>query len=226
MKTLKDELAKVLNAKDEMSAADAFQKFCQKNAGSLPLPGEDSQFDQVMWAASEFATLSSNDQKILKRVTGRMLGEEAVDAVNVGVLKLKDLVGQGKEAAINTWQDMLAAMSWQQMVPAGALRGVGTQMVSLGTFQQQLDAANIQVNIGWLVDKENLRVLLQAKDADEQGISDVELRIHEETRGVVFTRKTNDDGAVVAPQVYVGPGKYQIVVVCGDKTAETPYFVV
>lgn len=226
MKTLKDELAKVLNAKDEASAADSFQKFCQKYAGSLPLPGEDSQFDQIMWAASEFATLSPKDEQILKRVTGRMLGEEAVDVVEAGVLKLKDLIGQSKETAINAWQDMLAAMSWQQMVPAGALRGVGTQMVSLGTFQKQLDAANIQVNIGWLVDKEHLRVLLQAKDTAEQALPNVELRIKEATRGVVYSRMTNEDGAVVAPNVHVGPGKYQIEVVCGDKKAETPYFVV
>jgi hypothetical protein len=226
MKTLKDELAKVLNAKDESSAADSFQKFCQRYAGSLPLPGEDSQFDQMMWAASEHTALSAKDEKILKRVTGRMLGEEQVDIIGAGVLKLKDLIGQSKETAINTWQDMLAAMSWQQMVPAGALRGVGTQMVSLGTFQKQLDAANVQVNIGWLVDKENLRVLLQAKDAHEQAMPDVELRIKEESRGVVFSRKTNEDGAVVAPQVHVGPGKYQIVIICGDQEAETPYFVV
>lgn len=222
MKTLKDELAKVLTAKDEKSASDAFQKFCHKYAGSLPLPGEDSQFDQIMWAASEYATLSAKDESILKRVTGRLLGEEETTAV----LKLKDLIGTGKEAAINAWQDMLAAMSWQQMVPAGALRGVGTQMVSLGTFQQQLDAANIQVNIGWLVDKEHLRVLLQAKDEAEQAMSNVELRIKEESRGVVFSRVTNEDGAVVAPNVHVGPGKYQIEVVCGEKTAHTPYFVV
>jgi hypothetical protein len=209
MKTLKDELAKVLNAKDEAAVADSFQKFCHRFAGSLPLPGEDSQFDQMMWAASEHTALSAKDEKILKRVTGRMLGET-----------------ESKETAINAWQDMLSAMAWQQMVPAGALRGVGTQMVSLGTFQKQLDTANIQVNIGWLVDKENLRVLLQAKDANEAALPEVELRIKEETRGVVFSRKTNEDGAVVAPQVHVGPGKYQIVIVCGDQSAETPYFVV
>ena len=226
MKTLKDELAKVLNAKDETAAADAFQKFCHKFGGSLPLPGEDSQFDQIMWAASEFATLSGKDEKILNRVTGRMLGEAQLDVVGANVLRLKDLIGQGKEAAVNTWQEMLASMQWNQMVPAGALRGVGTQMVSLGTFQKQLAEVNIQVNIGWLVDKEHLRVLLQAKDSHEQAMSNVELRIKEESRGVVYSRMTNDDGAVVAPNVHVGPGKYQIEVVCGDKTAITPYFVV
>ena len=224
MKTLKDELAKVLNAKDEASSADAFQKFCAKFAGSLPLPGEDSQFDKAMWNATEFATLSAKDESILKRVTGKLLGD--ADTVGATVLKLKDLIGQGKEQAINTWQDMLAAMSWQQMVPAGALRGVGTQMVSLGTMQKQLADANIQVNIGWIVDKEDLRVLLQAKDGDEQAISNVELIIKETTRGVVFSRKTNEDGAVVAPNVHVGPGQYQIQIICGDHTAETPFFVV
>lgn len=223
MKTLKDELAKVLGAKEE-AAADAFQKFCAKHGGSMPLPGEDSQFDKLMWAASEYGNLSKKDEGILSRVTGKLLGEK--DVVETTVLKLKDLVGQGKEAAINTWQDMLSAMSWQQMVPAGALRGVGTQMVSLGTFQKQLEDANIQVNVGWLVDKENLRILLQAKSADETGISNVELRIREQTRGIVFSRMTNEDGAVVAPSVHVGPGRYQIEVMRGEKVAETPYFEV
>lgn len=226
MKILKDELAKVLNAKDEAAAAEAFQKFCLKFGGTLPLPGEDSLFDQIMWAASEYATLSSKDEKILNRVTGKLLGEEKVDVVAAGVLRLKDLIGQGKEAAVNTWQEMLASMQWNQMVPAGALRGVGTQMVSLGTFQKQLADANIQVNIGWLVDKEHLRVLLQAKDGEEQAMPNVELRIKEADRGVVFSRMTNDDGAVVAPNVHVGPGKYQIEVICGDNSATTPYFVV
>lgn len=226
MKTLKDELAKVLNAKDQTAAADAFQKFCQKYGNSLPLPGENSQFDQIMWAASEYATLSAKDEKILKRVTAKMLGEEEVDMVTAGVLRLKDLVGQGKEAAINTWQEMLASMQWQQMVPAGALRGVGTQCVSLGTFQKQLADANIQVNIGWLVDKDHLRVLLQAKDNEQQAMPNVELRIKEADRGVVYSRMTNDDGAVVAPNVHVGPGKYQIEVICGEQSATTPYFVV
>jgi hypothetical protein len=226
MKTLKDELAKVLNAKDDAAAAEAFQKFCQKFGGTMPLPGEDSLFDQIMWAASEYATLSKKDEAILNRVTGRLLGEQKVDVVAANVLRLKDLIGQGKETAINTWQEMLASMQWNQMVPAGALRGVGTQMVSLGTFQKQLADANIQVNIGWLVDKEHLRVLLQAKDGQEHAMSNVELRIKEADRGVVFSRMTNEDGAVVAPNVHVGPGKYQIEVISGENVATTPYFVV
>lgn len=225
MNTLKEELAKVLNMSDESAAADAFQKFVTKFAGSLPLPGEDRQFDRLMWKASEFGSLSAKDNAIVKRVTGKMVGEE-VQVVGAAVFRLKDLIGQGKEAAINTWQDMLGAMQWQQMVPAGALRGVGTQIVSLGTFQKQLAEANIQVNIGWLVDKEHLRILLQAKDANEEAITNVELRIKESTRGVVFSRTTNEDGAVVAPNVHVGPGNYQIEVICGELTAETPYFVV
>jgi hypothetical protein len=225
MNTLKEELAKVLKQKDETAAAAAFQKFVAKHADSLPLPGTDRQFDHLMWAASEFGTLTAKDESIVKRVTGKLLGEER-ELVGAAVLKLKDLIGQSKETAINAWQDMLTAMQWQQMVPAGALRGVGTQMVSLGTFQKQLSDANIQVNIGWIVDKEQLRVLLQAKDNNEEALPNVELRIKEATRGVVFSRKTNEDGAVVAPSVQVGPGKYQIEVICGELTAETPCFVV
>ena len=48
MKTLKEELAKVLSAKDETASAAAFQKFCAKHAESLPLPGENSRFDKAI----------------------------------------------------------------------------------------------------------------------------------------------------------------------------------
>lgn len=225
MNTLKEELAKLMKGNDDAACAEAFEKFCAKYADVLPLPGEDSQFDKAMWAASQFTKLSAADESILNRVTAKMLGEQT-DTVGSAVLKLKDLIGQGKETAINTWQDMLAAMAWQQMVPAGALRGVGAQMVSLGTFQKEIADANIQVNIGWLVDQEHLRILLQAKDEQEQGLRNVELRINEVTRGVVFSRKTNEDGAVVAPNVHVGPGQYQIQVLFDDHVAETPFFVV
>ncbi|HEY9788838.1 MAG TPA: hypothetical protein V6D22_00470 [Candidatus Obscuribacterales bacterium] len=226
MKSLKDELAKVLNAKDEAAAAEAFQKFCAKHGTALPLPGEDRQFDKAMWAAAEYAKLSKKDEGILRRVTGKLLGEQQADVVGAAVLKLKDLVGQSKEAAIGTWQDMLSAMAWQQMVPAGALRGVGTQMVSLGTFAKTVDDADVQVNIGWMVDKDQLRVLLQAKDSSDEALPDVELRIKEAGGKVVYSRMTNEDGAVVAPNVQVGPGRYRIEVVRNDKVAETPYFEV
>ncbi len=225
MKSLKQELDKVLSMKDEKACAEAFEKFCRVNAASLPLPGEDTQFDKAMWAASQFMSLSKKDESIVNKVTARMLGEQ-VDVVATAVLKLKDLVGNTKEAAIATWQDMLAAMAWQQMVPAGAMRGVGTQSVSLGTFQKQLEDINVQVNLGWLVDQDQLRVLLQAKNAADEAIPEVELRINESDKGVVFSRKTNEDGTVVAPEVKVAPGKYQIQVLWNDVVAETPFFVI
>jgi hypothetical protein len=225
MTTLKEELAKVLKIKDEGACAEAFEKFCSTHADYLPLPGEDTQFDKAMWAASQFISLSKKDEEILNRVTAKLLGQQ-VDVVGTAVLKLKDLVGNTKESAISTWQDMLAAMSWQQMVPAGALRGVGSQMVSLGTFQKQLADANIQVNLGWVVDQDHLRVLLQAKNEKDEALPQVELRINEAERGVVFTRKTNEDGTVVAPNVAVGPGPYQIQVFWMDQVAETPFFVI
>jgi hypothetical protein len=225
MKTLKDELAKVLDQKDEQGVAKAFEKFCRTHADAMPLPGEDPQFDKAMWAASQFTTLSKKDESILNRVTKKLLGEE-VDVVAATVLKLKDLVGNTKEAAIGTWQDMLAAMAWQQMVPAGALRGVGTQVVSLGTFQKQIADANVQVNLGWMVDQDHLRILLQAKNSEETALPEVEIRLNEVDRGVVFSRKTNQDGTVVAPDVKVGPGQYQIQVLWLDEVAETPFFVI
>lgn len=225
MKSIQEELKKVLETKDEKACAKAFEQFCSRHEGSLPLPGENTLFDKAMWAASKSMSLSKKDEAIVNRVTSKLLGESA-EVVSAAVLKLKDLVGAGKDAAINTWQEMLAAMSWQQMVPAGALRGVGTQMISLGTFQKQLNDANIQVNLGWLVDKDQLRVLMQAKDGNEQALPEVELRVRERNQGVVFSRKTNQDGAVVAPAVQIGPGQYAIEIAWLNETAETPYFVI
>jgi hypothetical protein len=224
MKSLKEELAKVAALKSETAAAEAFFKFCTKHKSALPLPGEDPDFDKAMWAASEFSTASNKDAGLLKKVVTRLLRE--TEASTAPLLKLRDLVGQGKEAAINAWQDMLGAMAWQQMVPAGALRGVGTQMVSLGTIAKDVGDANVQINIGWMVDKDQLRVLLQAKDCQDAALSDVELRIKEADGGVILSRVTNEDGTVVAPNVKVGPGRYCIEVVHGKSTAETPYFEV
>jgi hypothetical protein len=236
MKSIKDELAKVLQNKDEAELSAAFQNFCRRHAGSLPLPGEDPSFDRAMWAAAEYMSLSKTDESIVDRVSGRLLKQvgtaaaastaTAGAAVSESVIVLKELLGAGREAVIAAWQDMLAAMSWQQLVPAGAFRGVGTQMVSLGTLQSQLDEATVQVNIGYLVDKDQLRLLVQAKDAGQEGLANVELRIRECERGVVFSRKTNQDGAVVAPSVPMAPGKYQIEIAYRDEVTSTPYFVV
>lgn len=223
MNTLNEKLDKVLSISDEKKCAESFEKFCAENFNDLPLPGENTKFDGAMWAASQFRALSKTDEAIIKRVTDKLLGEQ-VDVVKEVVVKLRDMVGNTKEAAINTWQDMLAAMAWQQMVPAGALRGVGAQLVGLGTFQKTIDEANIQINLGWHVDTDQLRILLQAKDNDENALPNVEMRINEAERGVVFSRKTNEDGSVVAPSVKVGPGQYQIQVFFDDKVIETPFF--
>lgn len=145
-------------------------------------------------------------------------------ATEKSVFVLKDLLGQARDTAATAWQEMLMAQQWQQMVPAGATRGVGAQLVSLGTFERAVDDVRIQVNLGWLVDDNNLRVLLQAKDVEENAIPEVELRITESERGVVFSRKTNRDGAMVAPAVNVGPGQYQIQVFWADQVVETPFF--
>ncbi len=124
MKTFTEELAKIVSMGDEAESARAFEKFCRVNADRLPLPGVDPMFDKAMWAASQHTTLSRKDESIVKRVTARLLGEQ-VDVVAAAAVKLKDLIGATREAAVQTWQDVMAAMTWQQMVPAGALRGVG-----------------------------------------------------------------------------------------------------
>ncbi len=224
MKTPTEELKKILEGNDEGAIANDVQDFFKRHGDSLPLPGEDTAFDRAMWKASEYITLSDKDESILSRITLKMLGEVA-DPVASAVLKLRDFVGAGRDAAVQTWQDMLATMAWQQMVPAGALRGVGSRLVSLGTFQQDLSGANIQVNLGWMVDQDQFRILLNAKDVKGEALSDVELRVKEQDRGVIFSKKTNQDGSVVAPNIKVGPGQYQIEILVGDKVAQTPYFV-
>lgn len=224
MKTPTEELKKILEGNDEGAIAEGIRNFFQRHGDSLPLPGEDTALDRAMWVASEYVQLSEKDESILSKVTLRLLGE-AADPVATTVLKLRDLVGTGRETAVRTWQEMLASMSWQQMVPAGALRGVGTRMVSLGTFQQDLSGANIQVNLGWMVDQDQFRILLNAKDNRGEAMPNVELRVKEQEKGVVFTRKTNQDGSVVAPAVKVGPGSYLIEILVGDEVAQTPYFV-
>lgn len=240
MSTLNEKLAQLTKAmaeSNDIECAKSFETFCRDNFQDLPLPGESKAFDQAMWQASQFTTLSAGDQAIVTRVVDRMVGKlspaaatvAAVDkavevATDKAVFVLKDLLGQAREGAAQVWQEMLSACAWQQMVPAGATRGVGAQLVSLGSFEQSLDDVKIQVNLGWLVDDNNLRVLLQAKDTEENAIPEVELRITESERGVVFSRKTNRDGAMVAPAVPVGPGQYQIQVFWTDKVVETPFF--
>jgi hypothetical protein len=241
MTTLNEKLAKVMAIKDETEMVRSLEEFCRSHFEDLPLPGESKLFDEVMWNASQFGTLSIGDQAIVQRVTDRMVASTvtladkasekagnlvvaASQATDSAVFKLKDLIGQARETAVNTWQDMLFASQWTQMVPAGATRGVGAQLVSLGTFERQVDHVRVQMNLGWLVDDNNLRLLLQAKDDDDNAISDIEVRIMETDRGMVFSRKTNEDGAMVAPSVKVGPGQYQIQVYFDDKVVETPFF--
>jgi hypothetical protein len=220
--TLNQKLAKILAMKNETELAESFERFCVDNASSMPLPGENAQFDKAMWTAARFSKLSKSDQAILNAVTANLLDKAAEPSA--AVLKLKEMVGSTKQAAIDTWQDLLSAMSWQQLVPAGALRGVGTQMVSLGTIQRVVDDVTIQVNLGWHVDQDQLRVLMQAKGREQEAIQDVEIRITESAGAVVFARNTNEDGTVVAPSVPVKPGDYKIQVLWSDNVIETPFF--
>jgi hypothetical protein len=235
MTTLNEKLAKVMAIKDEAELVRSLEDLCRSHFEDLPLPGESKLFDQAMWNACQYTPLSKGDEAIVKRVTDRLVAstvaEKAGDMVAAAakvkdtlVFELKDLIGAARETAVSAWQDMLAAGQWQQMVPAGATRGVGAQLVSLGTFERQVDHVRVQMNLGWLVDDNNLRLLLQAKDEEENAISDVEVRIMESERGMVFSRKTNEDGAMVAPSVKVGPGQYQIQVFFTDKVVETPFF--
>ena len=231
MNTLNEKLAKILgNAHDKKSdevVAMSFAAFCKEHANELPLPGENKQFDKAMWTASQFTKLSKRDEDLVARVTAKLSMtalETVAKSVNDSVLNLRDLVGSAKQSAIDTWQDMLATMSWQQMVPAGAMRGVGAQLVSLGTYQTQVGDANVQFNMGWHVDKNELRLLVQAKDAQSEALSDVEIRVTNIDGSCAFSRCTNEDGAVVAPSVPVAPGQYKIEIFWADGVVITPFF--
>ncbi len=222
MNTLNEKLAQILAMSDEAACAECFETICRDLVGDLPLPGENKEFDKAMWQASKFSKLSKADDQLLNRVTAKMLDQIAEP--NAVELKLRDMVGATKQAAIDTWHDLLAAMSWQQMVPAGAMRGVSTQMVSLGTIQRVVDDVTIQVNLGWHVDQDHLRLLMQAKGKEQEAMKDVEIRVTETDGDVVFSRCTNEDGAVVAPNVAVKPGQYKIQVLWSDNVIETPFF--
>ena len=222
--TLNQQLAQLLAVGDEAECAKSFESFLRDNASDMPNPGENKQLDKALWTSSKFSKLSKSDDRILSRVTSRMLEQLAATETNAAVLQLKELVGSTKQAAIDTWQDLLAAMSWQQMVPAGAMRGASTQMVSIGTIQRVVDDVTIQVNLGWHVDQDHLRLLVQAKGKEQEAMKDVEIRVTESEAGIVFSRSTNEDGAVVAPNVAIKPGQYKIQVLWSDNVIETPFF--
>jgi hypothetical protein len=222
MNILNEKLAKILAMNDDAACADCFESLCREFVGDLPLPGENKHFDKAMWAASKYTKLSKSDEQMLNRVTSKLLDQAAEPSK--AELKLRELVGATKQAAIDTWQEVLAAMSWQQLVPAGAMRGTSTQMVSLGTIQRVQDDVTIQLNLGWHVDQDHLRLLMQAKDKEQEAVQDVEIRVTESAGDVVFSRRTNEDGAVVAPNVPVKPGQYKIQVLWSDNVIETPFF--
>jgi hypothetical protein len=121
MNTLNEKLAQILANGDEADCAKSFETFCREHAGELPLPGVNPQFDKAMWTASKFAKMTKIDERILNRVTGKML--EQIAEPGAIELKLRDLVGSTKQAAIDTWQDLLAgmlALKWFHSEPSSA----------------------------------------------------------------------------------------------------------
>jgi hypothetical protein len=231
MKSLNEKLAQLLATADQEKCAELFQDFCREHESTMPLPGENSDFDKAMWTASAFTKLSNADLGIVDRVANNIINRLAqptkqTQASQTPGIRLKDLVGATKSAAFETWQELLKATSWQQLIPVGAMRGAGTQILSLGTIQQEVGDVTIQINLGWHVEQEHLRLLMQAKDKQCEAMPDVEVRIAEPAGHVVFSRLTNEDGAVVAPDVAVKPGSYKIQVLWSDNLIETPVFSV
>lgn len=220
--TLNKQLAQVLVKSGEAECAKSFEAFCKEQASKMPLPGENKDFDKAMWTASKYMSLSKGDEKILNRLTTKLL--EQIAEPGAVAIKLRDMIGSTREAALLAWQELLDSMSWQQMVPAVAMRGTGTQMVSLGTIQRVVDDMTIQVNMGWHVEQEHLRLLVQTKGKEQAAVQDVEIRVTESQGDVVFSRRTNEDGAVVAPNVVIKSGQYKIQVLWLDNVIETPFF--
>ncbi len=215
MKTWEKELFKIMALEDKESMTELLKQFLHKY--ELPLPGENSSLDKAMWAASQFTQLSTSDRNLLKQVTEKLMKQEVV-------FQLADLTSKTRQATLLLWQEMLAALSWHQLVPAGAMRGAG--MLSLGTYEQQLDDASIKLNLGWIANQSKIRLLLQAQDQKHTALPEVELKVQESASGMVFASKTNQDGTLVVPGLAVNPGKYQIEVAWKNKIAKTPYFEV
>lgn len=221
----KTELRQILDIKEETACVEALADFCQRHGDKLPLPGENNQFDELMWKVSEHIQLGKEDKAVVKRVTEKLLSGLQQSGVDIG-LKFRELIGAGKDLALSAWQEALYSLSWQQLQPVAITRSAGKQMVSLGTIERQLGDAHVELNLGWLVDDDSLRILMQATDEKSSGLQDLELRIKEMDRGVVFIEKTNSDGALVASRVEVGPGSYRIEIGWKDLVAVTPYFVI
>ncbi|MBX9878411.1 MAG: hypothetical protein K2Y22_08120 [Candidatus Obscuribacterales bacterium] len=219
----KTELKQILDIKEEDVCVKALADFCQRHSDKLPLPGENSQFDELMWKVSEHINLGKEDKATVKRVTERLIAGLAQSGVDIA-LKFRELVGAGKEMALSAWQDALFSLSWQQLQPVAITRSAGKQMVSLGTIERQLGDAHVELNLGWLVEEDSLRILMQATDEKSSGLQDLELRVKEMDRGVVFIEKTDTDGSLVASRVEVGPGNYRIEIGWKDLVAVTPYF--
>lgn len=221
----KTELRQILDIKEEDACVEALADFCQRHSDKLPLPGENSQFDDLMWKVSEYVQLDKNDNAVVKRVTERLISGLAQSGVDVA-LKFRELIGTGKEMALSVWQEALHSLSWQQLQPVAITRSAGKQIVSLGTIERQLGDAHVELNLGWLVDDDSLRILMQARDEKSSGLQDLELRVKEMNRGVVFIERTDSDGSLVASSVEVGPGSYRIEIGWKDLVAVTPYFVI
>ncbi|MBX9770344.1 MAG: hypothetical protein K2X29_03180 [Candidatus Obscuribacterales bacterium] len=221
----KTELKQILDIKEEDACVEALADFCQRHSDKLPLPGENSQFDDLMWKVSEYVQLGKEDKAVVKRVTERLISGLAQSGVDVA-LKFRELIGTGKEMALSVWQEALHSLSWQQLQPVAITRSAGKQIVSLGTIERQLGDAHVELNLGWLVDDDSLRILMQARDEKSSGLQDLELRVKEMNRGVVFIERTDSDGSLVASSVEVGPGSYRIEIGWKDLVAVTPYFVI
>ena len=91
MTTLNDKLAKIIGMTDEKECAQAFEIFCKQHEEELPLPGENALFDKAMWNASQYMTLSKNDESILERVTSKLIGE-TVHGKLVGISAAAEIV--------------------------------------------------------------------------------------------------------------------------------------
>jgi hypothetical protein len=216
MNDLAQELKRLLESGDN----EGLLALLTRSEASLPLPGQDQLLDRAMWQASQFVELSAQDKASCQKVSQRLLSgfEQAIS--------LKELAGQGKQAALSLWQDMLGALSWQALQPVEMLRSGGTQMLSLGTIEGSCADAKVQLNLGFNTANNNLKLLVLAKDESNAAVPGVECSLLNLDQGVVFLKQTNEDGSIVAPQIALSPGNYQIELSFSGSTVITPVFSV
>lgn len=219
---LKKQLEKISQINDQERCADALADFFKANCELLPPPGKSHEFDLAMWQASEYMSLSTSEQDAVSRVTSKLLAKKE----DAEVIDFRKLTSQAMKEILGQWEKLVGEFSWNPSPAlAFATRAVSAHpTISLGTYKSNLADIDLQINLGWIVDKSQLKVIMQALGSDSQAVSNVEFMVRDQDNVIVYSRKTNDDGAVVAPEIKLPSGQYQIEISFEQQVLKMPKF--